>query len=81
MLTIHGGRFVIESASAYDPEIIINNFVGQGRNIVVVTFNYRLGLFGLGMLNGDNQDTNFGLYGLCVNFGSFFRKRNSFKLN
>ncbi|CCG28268.1 Carboxylesterase type B domain-containing protein [Caenorhabditis elegans] len=62
MLTIHGGRFVIESASAYDPEIIINNFVGQGRNIVVVTFNYRLGLFGLGMLNGDNQDTNFGLY-------------------
>ncbi|CAO4380972.1 unnamed protein product [Caenorhabditis nigoni] len=54
MIAIHGGDFVYESASAFDPEILINNFVGQNRNIVVVSLNYRLGAFGFGHLAGDD---------------------------
>ncbi|CAB03272.2 Carboxylic ester hydrolase [Caenorhabditis elegans] len=62
MMIVHGGGYLTESASTFNPEILINNFVGQGRNIVVVTFNYRLGLFSFGQFNGDRGDKNFGLY-------------------
>lgn len=64
MMIVHGGGYLTESASTFNPEILINNFVGQGRNIVVVTFNYRLGLFSFGQFNGDRGDKNFGLYGM-----------------
>ncbi|CAB00887.2 Carboxylesterase type B domain-containing protein [Caenorhabditis elegans] len=62
MIVVHGGRILTESASAFNPEILVNNFVGQGRNIVVVTFNYRLGTFGFGVLNGEKGDSNVGMF-------------------
>lgn len=62
MIVVHGGRLVCESGSAFKPEIFINNFVGQDRNIVVVTFNYRLGVFGFGVFNGETGDTNVAMY-------------------
>ncbi|EGT59075.1 hypothetical protein CAEBREN_31548 [Caenorhabditis brenneri] len=63
MIAVHGGGFLFESASAFNPEIMINNFVGQDRNIVVVSINYRLGVFGFGQFAGDHGDRNMGLFG------------------
>ncbi|CAI5450771.1 unnamed protein product [Caenorhabditis angaria] len=67
MLAIHGGRFDHETSSSLNPDILINNFVGQERNIVVVTTNYRLGIFGFGHFgngNGTSEEaSNFALWG------------------
>lgn len=71
MIVVHGGRILTESASAFNPEILVNNFVGQGRNIVVVTFNYRLGTFGFGVLNGEKGDSNVGMFGMFSKTISF----------
>ncbi|CAI2355163.1 unnamed protein product [Caenorhabditis sp. 36 PRJEB53466] len=62
MIVIHGGGLQYESAATFDPLILINNFVGQDRNIVVVTINYRLGVFGFGQLHADEADKNIGLF-------------------
>lgn len=72
MIVVHGGRLVCESGSAFKPEIFINNFVGQDRNIVVVTFNYRLGVFGFGVFNGETGDTNVAMYGTCSSSTVYF---------
>ncbi|CAP25392.2 Protein CBG04745 [Caenorhabditis briggsae] len=66
MIAIHGGGFLFESASAFNPEILINNFVGQNRNIVVVSLNYRLGAFGFGHLAGDVGERNLGLFDILA---------------
>ncbi|EFO95005.1 hypothetical protein CRE_09367 [Caenorhabditis remanei] len=62
MIIIHGGGLLFESAAAFNPEILINNFVGQSRNIVVVSTNYRLGIFGFGQLNGEEEHQNVALF-------------------
>ncbi|CAL2046082.1 unnamed protein product [Caenorhabditis brenneri] len=66
LVIIHGGGLLFQSASAFNPEILINNFVGQDRNIVVVSINYRLGVFGFGQLNGDGEEKNVALYDLLA---------------
>ena len=66
MIAVHGGQMLRGSPAAYSNEIITNNFVGQDRNIVVVTVPYRLGIFGLPNLPGELEgiaDRNLILYG------------------
>ncbi|CAI2353269.1 unnamed protein product [Caenorhabditis sp. 36 PRJEB53466] len=53
MVAVHGGQMIKESPATYQNDIIVNNFVGQGRNVVVVTVPYRLGVFGLPNVPGD----------------------------
>ncbi|KAF1753774.1 hypothetical protein GCK72_020331 [Caenorhabditis remanei] len=66
MIAIHGGGYLFESSSAFNPQILINNFVGQGRNIVVVAINYRLGVFGFGHFAGDVGEKNLGLFDIMA---------------
>ncbi|TKR83113.1 hypothetical protein L596_016757 [Steinernema carpocapsae] len=49
MFYVHGGGFKFEGPGLLKPEIIIDNFLDTDRNVVVVTFAYRLGI--LGMIN------------------------------
>ncbi|CAB03273.2 Carboxylic ester hydrolase [Caenorhabditis elegans] len=62
VIIVHGGGYLFESAATFNHEILVNNFVGQDRNIVVVTINYRLGIFGFGHLNGFEGDKNVGIF-------------------
>ncbi|ULT91490.1 hypothetical protein L3Y34_009244 [Caenorhabditis briggsae] len=78
MIAIHGGDFVYESASAFNPEILINNFVGQNRNIVVVSLNYRLGAFGFRQLAGDVGGRNLGLFDILAGVKWVRREIRSF---
>ncbi|CAI2355164.1 unnamed protein product [Caenorhabditis sp. 36 PRJEB53466] len=87
MIVVHGGAFLFESASAFAPDILINNFVGQDRNIVVVSINYRLGIFGFGQFRGDSGDRNIALFDIlqAVKFvrneiGSFGGNKNRITL-
>jgi para-nitrobenzyl esterase len=62
MVWIHGGSFVIGAGSAYDPRRLV-----EANDIVVVTINYRLGLFGflaLPALSRESPDGLSGDYGL-----------------
>uniref|UniRef100_A0A1I7UW97 Carboxylic ester hydrolase n=1 Tax=Caenorhabditis tropicalis TaxID=1561998 RepID=A0A1I7UW97_9PELO len=78
MIAIHGGGFLFESASAFNPEILINNFVGQNRNIVVVSINYRVGVFGFGHLAGDQGDRNMGLFDIMAGVKWVRKEINNF---
>ncbi|EGT34504.1 hypothetical protein CAEBREN_23543 [Caenorhabditis brenneri] len=65
MVAVHGGQMIRGSTATYHSDVITNNFVGQDRNIVVVTVPYRLGVFGLPNLPGDLDgvmDRNLVLY-------------------
>ncbi|CAL2042912.1 unnamed protein product [Caenorhabditis brenneri] len=65
MVAVHGGQMIRGSTATYRSDVITNNFVGQDRNIVVVTVPYRLGVFGLPNLPGDLDgvmDRNLVLY-------------------
>jgi carboxylesterase type B len=44
MVWIHGGAFILGSARDYPDEGIVDNLVSK--NVVVVTIQYRLGVFG-----------------------------------
>jgi para-nitrobenzyl esterase len=62
MLWIHGGAFTIGSGSAYDGSLL-----AQRANVVVVTFNYRLGPLGFlahPALTAETADRSSGQYGL-----------------
>uniref|UniRef100_A0AC35TZB6 Carboxylic ester hydrolase n=1 Tax=Rhabditophanes sp. KR3021 TaxID=114890 RepID=A0AC35TZB6_9BILA len=48
---IHGGRNLAYSANSFDEETIIDNFANEDTNIIVVTVDYRLGVFGYLNLN------------------------------
>ncbi|CAD6188027.1 unnamed protein product [Caenorhabditis auriculariae] len=64
MAVVHGGGFKAESAVTFKSDVIINNFVGQKRNIVVVTLAYRVGALGWMHLPGDQSsvaDNNLGV--------------------
>lgn len=71
MIIVHGGGYLFESAATFNHEILVNNFVGQDRNIVVVTINYRLGIFGFGHLNGFEGDKNVGIFGSLLRYFVF----------
>ncbi|MEZ8723473.1 carboxylesterase family protein [Vibrio pomeroyi] len=60
---IHGGDF--EYGTGSNPMIHGNTVVAQGANegnpFIMVTFNYRLGLFGTRWIKGENVDGNYGI--------------------
>lgn len=53
---IFGGQFAFSSTQKFIPEMIVDNFNNATRDIVVVTFNYRLNVFGLLNLNHKMRD-------------------------
>eukprot|EP00105_Crassostrea_gigas_P028123 XP_011449674.1 PREDICTED: carboxylesterase 1C [Crassostrea gigas] len=57
MVWIHGGGFVFGGASQYKPQKIV-----LGGNVIVVTINYRLGLFGFLNLHDPLAPGNYGLW-------------------
>ncbi|CAI5450773.1 unnamed protein product [Caenorhabditis angaria] len=76
MLVIHGGKVEFESASAFNPDILINNFVGNNRNIIVVTTNYRLGIFGFS--NFGEEIKNLGMYDVLESINWIHREIRNF---
>lgn len=57
MVWIHGGGFVLGGASQYKPQKIV-----LGGDVIVVTINYRLGLFGFLTLHDPLVPGNYGLW-------------------
>lgn len=57
---IHGGGFVAGSAKMYGYEALAANFASRG--IVVVTIQYRLGMFGFFTTNDKTMSGNLGLW-------------------
>lgn len=57
MVWIHGGGFVVGGASLYKPQKIV-----LGGDVIVVTINYRLGLFGFLTLHDPLVPGNYGLW-------------------
>lgn len=57
MVWIHGGSFRSLSSSFYDPSAIVT-----GGNVIVVTVNYRLGVFGFFSTGDKNALGNYGLW-------------------
>uniref|UniRef100_A0A1I7U4P9 COesterase domain-containing protein n=1 Tax=Caenorhabditis tropicalis TaxID=1561998 RepID=A0A1I7U4P9_9PELO len=65
LVVVHGGQMIRGNAAMFHSDVITNNFVGQGRNVIVVTVPYRLGIFGLPNFPGDLEgalDRNLILY-------------------
>lgn len=70
MFWIHGGAFFEGSGSGYDPSVIANR-----EHVVVVTTNYRLGVFGflaLPSLDKESFDNSSGNYGLMDQQAALF---------
>lgn len=62
MIFVHGGSNIRQDASSYDPSILV-----ESNDILVVTINYRLSVFGflaLPSLDAEAADTSSGNYGL-----------------
>ena len=57
MIWIHGGSFVEGAGSQYDFSVL-----SISANIIVVTFNYRLGVFGFFASSDENARGNYGLW-------------------
>ncbi|XP_060583351.1 acetylcholinesterase-like [Ruditapes philippinarum] len=57
MVWIHGGAFVLGSPEEFDPKTLCS--VG---NVIIVTFNYRLGPLGFLSTNDSNMVSNLGLW-------------------
>ncbi|KAI1709342.1 carboxylesterase family domain-containing protein [Ditylenchus destructor] len=53
---IYGGQFCFGSASKFRSDIIIDNFNNRTRDVVVVTIDYRMNVFGLLNLNYKMSD-------------------------
>ena len=58
MVWIYGGGLIQGDGNGYSfaPDTLV------GKDVVLVTFNYRLGPFGFGFAHPDLNETNFGLY-------------------
>lgn len=62
MVWIHGGSFTAGAGSTYDPSVIV-----EKHDVIAVTINYRLGVFGflaLPGLDAESSDGTSGNYGL-----------------
>ncbi|CAD5223403.1 unnamed protein product [Bursaphelenchus okinawaensis] len=57
---IHGGGYVFDNASTYGSHNICKNICSK--DVIVVTINYRLGIFGFLTLNDDKTKGNYGLW-------------------
>jgi carboxylesterase type B len=57
MVWIHGGGYIFGSGSFYD-----GSMLALSGNIIVVTLNYRLGIFGFYSLEGTSRTGNYGLW-------------------
>lgn len=57
MVWIHGGGFIVGGASQYKPQKLV-----LGGDVIVVTINYRLGLFGFLTLHDQLAPGNYGLW-------------------
>lgn len=57
MVWIHGGGYIFGSGSFYD-----GSMLALSGNIIVVTLNYRLGIFGFYSLEGTSRKGNYGLW-------------------
>ncbi|KAI6204234.1 hypothetical protein M3Y94_00649200 [Aphelenchoides besseyi] len=57
---IHGGGFIVDSSELIGDEGVCKFLCSKG--IVVVTFNYRLGIFGFLTLDNDEVKGNFGMF-------------------
>lgn len=60
MVWIHGGGFLVGSAYEYDPEEICRNLVSH--DVIVVTVQYRLDIFGFVATGDQSGPGNFGLH-------------------
>ncbi|CAJ0941005.1 unnamed protein product, partial [Mesorhabditis belari] len=61
---IHGGRYTMESPVSFSPQIIVNNFPGQDRDVIVVGLPYRLGFLGFFNLPHSSVPQNLAIYDL-----------------
>ncbi len=59
MLWIHGGGYVIGDGTIYDGSLLATE--GTEGNVIVVTFHYRLGVFGFLSSNSDDLKGNYGM--------------------
>lgn len=57
MVWVHGGAFIVGASNDYD-----GAYLSATGNVVVVTINYRLGLFGFISTNDENALGNYALY-------------------
>jgi carboxylesterase type B len=55
LVFIHGGNFVRGSAADYDPDYILDE------DVVLVTINYRLGMFGFLSTEDEHASGNYGM--------------------
>lgn len=53
MVYIHGGGFIMGASFKYSPDLFIEN------DVILVTLNYRLGVFGRLLLTIANINKNF----------------------
>ncbi|CAJ0581100.1 unnamed protein product, partial [Mesorhabditis spiculigera] len=66
LVAIHGGAYVMESPAAFPAEVIVNNFPGQDRNVIVVMLPYRLGILGWFNLPESGVPPNLALYDIKI---------------
>ena len=57
MVWIHGGAYLVGQGMLYDP-----SYMSVKHDVIVVTINYRLGIFGFLTLQNNNAKGNYGLW-------------------
>jgi carboxylesterase type B len=57
MVWIHGGAYTMGSGSSYNPSVLV-----AYHDVIVVSINYRLGVFGFFNIPGTDVKGNYGMH-------------------